>query len=266
LLPIIAILKKKYILSFGMKNQTKSIRLYFLLFLLAAIIAMGSLIVATTKLDTVFDQLPSTNRQFSSTDNVEKVFSLPTSTAAVLTAESVTSISNAGTMFPGASEMSRTDRGTSSVKPDDADVLSRTAKSQYGGQHAVIPVVGGSLDVESQARESNVSLNVASAEGSELVIPVPAGEKVPALFLDEAPRPLPQQKMLDRMAAEFNEAVANPPAGMSKKEAWEQARLDADEKYLALFGYAAYNAYHLQAAKEAVRERRALPSAQSSPQ
>jgi hypothetical protein len=95
----------------------------------------------------------------------------------------------------------------------------------------------------------------------ELVIPVPPGVKVPALFLDENPRPVPQQKMLDRMAAEFNEAVSNPPPGVSVEQAWEQARLQADQKYLKLFGYAAYNAYHLQAAMEAVREKRVLQAA-----
>jgi hypothetical protein len=102
------------------------------------------------------------------------------------------------------------------------------------------------------------------AGGAELVISVPPGEKIPALFLDETPRPIPQQKMLDRMAAEFHEAVSSPVPGMSELGVWEQARLDADEKYLILFGYEAYNLYHLQAAQEAVRERRALQATQPS--
>jgi hypothetical protein len=95
-----------------------------------------------------------------------------------------------------------------------------------------------------------------------LVIPVPPGAKVPALFLDETLRPVPQQKMLDRIAADFNEAVSDPPMGVSAEEAWEQARLNADERYLKLFGYAAYNAYHLQSAKEAVSEKKALQASQ----
>jgi hypothetical protein len=111
-----------------------------------------------------------------------------------------------------------------------------------------------------------VGFVVGPPQGSELVIPVPPGAKVPALFLDEAQRPLPQQKMLDRMAAEFNETVSNPPPGVSVEEVWEQARLSADEKYRILFGYAAYNAYHLQAAKEAVREKRALQATAPSTQ
>lgn len=132
---------------------------------------------------------------------------------------------------------------------------------------------------DASARVDEVDLNVGSsiagdlvtsgssedggrAGGAELVIPVPPGEKIPALFLDQTPRPIPQQKMLDRMAAEFHEAVSDPAPGMSELGVWEQARLDADEKYLILFGYEAYNLYHLQAAQEAVRERRALRATQ----
>jgi hypothetical protein len=112
------------------------------------------------------------------------------------------------------------------------------------------------------ASEVEVGLQVSGPEGSELIIPVPPGAKVPALFLDETPRPVPQQKLLDGMAAEFNEAVSNPPPGVSVEDVWEKARLNADEKYLKFFGYAAYNAYHLQAAKEAAREKKGMQGAQ----
>ena len=40
-----------------------------------------------------------------------------------------------------------------------------------------------------------------------MVIEVPAGEKVPAVFYETDPKPAPQQKMLDRIAAEFNETA-----------------------------------------------------------
>ena len=73
-----------------------------------------------------------------------------------------------------------------------------------------------------------------------MVIKVPAGEKVPAVFY------------------EFNETVANPPPGVPEQEIWEQARRRADEQFLKLYGHSAYNARHLQAAREAVREQRAL--------
>lgn len=94
-----------------------------------------------------------------------------------------------------------------------------------------------------------------------MVIEIPAGEKVPAVFYEAEPKPAPQQKMLDRIAAEFNETVANPPPGVPEQQVWEDARRRADEQYLKLYGHAAYNARHLQAAREAVREKRALEAA-----
>jgi DNA-binding transcriptional MocR family regulator len=94
-----------------------------------------------------------------------------------------------------------------------------------------------------------------------MVIEVPAGEKVPAVFYETDPKPAPQQKMLDRIAAEFNETVTNPPPGVPEQEIWEDARRRADEQYLKLYGHAAYNARHLQSAREAVREKRALEAA-----
>jgi hypothetical protein len=94
-----------------------------------------------------------------------------------------------------------------------------------------------------------------------MVIEVPAGEKVPAVFYETDPKPAPQQKMLDRIAAEFNETVANPPPGFSEQQIWEGARRRADEQYLKLYGHSAYNARHLRAAREAVREQRALEAA-----
>jgi hypothetical protein len=101
--------------------------------------------------------------------------------------------------------------------------------------------------------------NGAAASGvPEMVIEVPAGEKVPAVFYETEPKPAPQQKMLDRIAAEFNQTVANPPPGVPKHQVWEDARRRADEQYIKLYGHAAYNARHLQAAREAVREKRAL--------
>ncbi len=101
----------------------------------------------------------------------------------------------------------------------------------------------------------------AASGGPEIVIEVPAGEKVPAVFYEVEPKPAPQQKMLDRIADEFNETVANPPPGVPEQQIWEDARRRADEQYLKLYGHAAYNARHLQAAREAVREKRALEAA-----
>jgi hypothetical protein len=101
----------------------------------------------------------------------------------------------------------------------------------------------------------------AASGAPEIVIEVPAGEKVPAVFYEAESKPAPQQKMLDRIAAEFNETVTNPPPGVPEQEIWEDARRRADEQYLKLYGHAAYNARHLQSAREAVREKRALEAA-----
>ena len=95
----------------------------------------------------------------------------------------------------------------------------------------------------------------------EITIPVPAGAKVPALFQDDAPKPPQQMKALDRIASEFEQNVSEIPEGMTQEEVWEAARLIADERYMTLFGYQAYNQYHIKAAKEALKEKRANPKA-----
>jgi len=80
---------------------------------------------------------------------------------------------------------------------------------------------------------------------------------VPALFQDDTPKPTPQMKALDRIASEFEQNVSEIPAGMTQEEVWEAARLIAVERYMTLFGYQAYNQYHIKAAKEALKEKRA---------
>jgi hypothetical protein len=90
----------------------------------------------------------------------------------------------------------------------------------------------------------------------EIAIPVPVGAKVPALFQDDTPKPPQQMRALDRIASEFEQNVSEIPAGMTQEEVWEAARLIADERYMTLFGYQAYNQYHIKAAKEALKEKR----------
>jgi hypothetical protein len=96
---------------------------------------------------------------------------------------------------------------------------------------------------------------------AEIVQDVPEGAKVPALFYDKESRPIPQQKALDRIAVEFQQNVSEIPPGMTKEEVWEAARAIADERYITLFGYQAFNQYHTQAAKEALKEKRARAAA-----
>jgi hypothetical protein len=95
----------------------------------------------------------------------------------------------------------------------------------------------------------------------EITIPVPVGAKVPALFQDDTPKPAQQMKALDRIASEFEQNVSEIPEGMTQEEVWDAARLIADDRYMTLFGYQAYNQYHMKAAKEALKEKRARSQA-----
>lgn len=94
---------------------------------------------------------------------------------------------------------------------------------------------------------------------------VPTGAQLPAAFLDQRELPLPQRRAIDRMANEFIDAVSADIVGSNELAAWNSARASADQKYITLFGHAAYNALHLQAAKEAVREKRAALASQVGP-
>lgn len=96
-------------------------------------------------------------------------------------------------------------------------------------------------------------------------VSVPGGAQLPALFHDERPLPAPQRRALDRIANEFIDAVSTNTAGSDGLATWNAARASADQKYITLFGHAAYNALHLQAAKEAVREKRAALASQVGP-
>jgi hypothetical protein len=150
--------------------------------------------------------------------------------------------------------------------------------SQEGtGIPAVAPPMPGSIGGETPSPPSpqKFSPAAAAAEGPavvdlpmesgrpvrEISIPVPEGEVVPAVFKDDTPKPPPQMRALDRIAAEFEQNVGEIPPGMTQGEVWGLARQIADERYLTLYGFEAYNRYHTQAAKEALREKRARVSA-----
>ena len=122
-----------------------------------------------------------------------------------------------------------------------------------GGRVAVMAASAAGSDSRPQ------SLIPATPAGESSVSPpvaVPDGARLPALFLDERPLPPPQRRVLDRIANEFIDAVASDPSGQNRV-LWETAREAADKQYIKLYGHAAYNALHMQAAKEAVREQRA---------
>ena len=99
----------------------------------------------------------------------------------------------------------------------------------------------------------------------DLNIPVPTGAKVPVVFYDNQARPLPQQQALDRIANEFSETINNPPAGYSQQEVWDAARKLADERYTVLYGFDAFNQMSMQAAKEALKEKKAATVPTTAP-
>jgi hypothetical protein len=106
---------------------------------------------------------------------------------------------------------------------------------------------------------------VPATDNPELVIPVPRGARVPAIFYDETPRPAPQQRMLDRIAQEFNDAVnqaaaggGNPASEADLAEIWRAAAERADQQYINLYGFAAWHELHLRGAIEALQERKAV--------
>jgi hypothetical protein len=124
---------------------------------------------------------------------------------------------------------------------------------------------GGSLSPGTAAQSSGTATSNPSVVDTpmtagvpirEITIPVPEGAKVPALFHDDVPKPAPQMKALDKIATEFEMNVSEIPPGMTKEEVWEAARAIADERYITLYGYQAFNQYHIQAAKEALKEKR----------
>lgn len=134
--------------------------------------------------------------------------------------------------------------------------VSVVAESVDSAQNPLSPVQNGSSPMGAIAIGGFSTASIA-----EIVQDVPKGAKVPTLFYDNESRPTPQQKALDRIAVEFQQNVSEIPPGMTKEEVWEAARAIADERYITLFGYQAFNQYHTQAAKEALKEKRARSNA-----
>lgn len=93
------------------------------------------------------------------------------------------------------------------------------------------------------------------------IIPVPAGARVPIAALDPIEnRPPPQRAALERILDDFQNEVAGA-TGAESGPAWEQARRRADERYRILYGNDAYNQLTMQAALEALEERRSVQPA-----
>ena len=88
-------------------------------------------------------------------------------------------------------------------------------------------------------------------------LPIPEGTTAPAAFYDAADRPEPQQRALARIQEQFLEQLSRRTPGMSEEETWAAAKEAADRQYVKIFGFANYQTLSLQAAKEALAEKRA---------
>lgn len=98
---------------------------------------------------------------------------------------------------------------------------------------------------------------VAAGNSREANLPVPEGAVIPAAFYDNEPRSPQQEAALNRILEDFDKNVTAPSPGLSEQETWAAAKKIADNQYLTLFGFNAYNERHLQAAKEALKEKQA---------
>lgn len=94
----------------------------------------------------------------------------------------------------------------------------------------------------------------------ELNLPVPLGAKVPAAVVDVTPDYTPQQtQALESIIGDFEKEIAEGASqGLTETQAWEAARMRADNRYRVLFGDAAYNMMSMQAAIEALEEKKSI--------
>lgn len=140
-------------------------------------------------------------------------------------------------------------------------ILQEPAVPQYSGGIAHAGGVSSNLSQTSQ----NPATPSGTVQGSDLVaveqeLAVPPGAIAPAALYDDDPKTPQQEAALERILNEFQETVTSDVGqSLTQAELWEAARLQADRRYLTLFGWQAYNARHLQSAKEAVAEKRTLP-------
>jgi len=100
---------------------------------------------------------------------------------------------------------------------------------------------------------------------NEIQISIPIGEEVPVAFLDETPRPDPQQRALDRILVEFNQNITAPDGAPPSPEVWRNAKKIADNRYITLYGFRKYNEMSLAAARQALKEKKAASASGAQP-
>lgn len=183
--------------------------------------------------------------------------------------------SGAGTPAGASARESRPDQPGQSAeagKPGNIQAEMAVAQALAAAGLSTADVKVATLGTAPAAATAEPGATPANAEAAdpvrstrELVVPVPTGAKVPVVFYDQEPRPVPQQQALDRIATEFSDTVNNPPAGYSQTEVWEAARKIADERYAVLYGFDAFNKISMQAAKEALKEKKATSVQAATP-
>lgn len=225
--------------------------------LFVVIIVLGWILTSSSE-----TQISNSGRSFSKTGSQESSSSsAPDQASSVKSpATNLRPIDHQSISSPSASPSINFQRGVNSVstKVSAADASpTRTASSGTQSSTQVLGSTAGSSNWNSVVSSGGFG----GAPIREINIPVPVGAKVPALFQDDTPKPIQQMKALDRIASEFEQNVSEIPAGISQEEVWEAARLIADERYMTLFGYQAYNQYHIKAAMEALKEKRARSQA-----
>jgi hypothetical protein len=100
-----------------------------------------------------------------------------------------------------------------------------------------------------------------SLRSSDIV--VPHGARVPAVLMDGgAPNDSPQvRQVMDGIVEDFQESLKEAQqTNRNMREAWEEAREAADDRYKFFFGFEAFNAATLETATEALEETKSTPN------
>ncbi len=174
--------------------------------------------------------------------------------------------SNAGTAARSFSSNAVTESfATSSGQKNDASKSEHFSSEEASlsevyiknpGSELTPPLLGGGVWPKDAFENPNRSQ---PGNPTEIEIAVPVGERLPAAYYDEMATTPQQKNALNRLLIEFEKNISEGlEQGMDEIEVWRAAREIADKRYLTLFGFAAYNSYHIKAAKEALQEKRKI--------
>jgi len=149
----------------------------------------------------------------------------------------------------------------SASKPNNPQQHLATPKNPAPASSFQVGAAGTSQGGDSPA---GISALPSTPEVTEEVVSVPMGARLPAALVDSATDVTPEQAtVLDNLADDFLDST-NPAttSGTGQTQTsdegegtWGPALAEADERYRALFGADAYNAWTSAAAKEALAEK-----------